>query len=42
MSKRLLVGLVVGLHQTSVCVLNFAGEPLQEVILPPVYPLNPR
>lgn len=34
MSKRLWVGLDVGLHQTSVCVLNFAGEPVQEVILP--------
>ncbi len=34
MSKRLWVGLDVGVHQTSVCVLNYAGEPVQEANLP--------
>ncbi len=34
MSKRLWVGLDVGVHMTSVCVLNFAGEAIQQVDLP--------
>lgn len=34
MSKRLWVGLDVGVHITSVCVLNSAGEAIQEVNLP--------